>query len=199
LTGLAIVAVGVFCVDWDEKVGPGDYIVGGGTLALALGTLWLARQTARQADLTKQSVEDAERPYVIATPHEDRPEGLTFETSMHNLHFYYRLWNIGRGPALVFNVGLQENDQRELITFATPRALATGGAADFKAELATHTVPLPSRFTLRVVYQDGSRRTYMTTQELVREGETMIVSPLWFDARRLEPAELKGVIERMKA
>jgi hypothetical protein len=202
LTGVAVVVLGVVQVDWGEEVGAGDFFVGAGTLALAVGTVWLGRHAARQADLAKQSIEDAERPFVIATPHDEHPEGLGFfQDDDGGLWFYYRLWNIGRGPALVIGVGLRElDDGRELMTFSTPRALATNGAADMEAKIPKHTEPLPTRFTLRVLYQDGSRRAYLTEEVLwLESGPVKLLTPGWFDQNRLERGDVRKVWNQMRA
>lgn len=201
LTGVGIAVFGVVRVDWGEKVAAGDYIVGAGTLALALGTVWLARHAARQADLTKQSIEDAERPFVIATPHDEHPEGLgLFKDDDGDLWFFYRLWNIGRGPALVIAVGLREGEEgRELMTFSKPRALARDGAADLEAKIPKHTEPLPNRFTLRIMYLDGSRRPYLTEEVLwLESGAVKLLTPGWFDLKRLQRGEVHKTWETMK-
>ncbi len=185
-------ALSVWRVDWEEDIPVGEYAVALGTIALAFATFRLGQHTRRQSDLTQEALEAADRPYVIATPHGHHPEGISFEMADQRCRLCLRLWNIGRGPAIVWVVSLKgRGATRELIIEQTgPRALAVDGVADFAPEANLPLVIAGTHFTLTIVYADASGRRFETTQHLVREkpGDHVLAS-LSFEMRRVEPGE----------
>lgn len=111
---------------WEANLG--EAIVGLGTLALAWFTWRLARQTKREVDastesigLTRQSIEAQDMPYVIAVA---IPEGVgerrfwmrwRKRRDVERVYLRLRLWNIGRGPAIVRDIKLLFPAEEDLL------------------------------------------------------------------------------------
>lgn len=121
-------------IDWDATLTAGEAAVALGTGALAIFTYVLARRTGKAVatgdtsiaiakaslDVARQALAAGDRPWVIATPVPPAPPfladvhvadydlgGLGFVLADGSWQFRCRLWNIGRGPAIVRDVGLE--------------------------------------------------------------------------------------------
>lgn len=153
----------------------GDLLVGAGTLLLAAFTAWLAFRTSRQVELTKESlglsresIEALDRPFVIATPNEhNRVLGFVEPGPEHpGARFSYRLWNIGKGPAIITDVSLfDQSTGREYLTEAekVQRAIAVAPAGrDELSPLAGGPPGVGAKLKLRISYRSASGTSYRT-------------------------------------
>ena len=180
-------------VHYQPDLSLGDLLVGFGTLALAGFTYKLARQTGREVDLTRRSVEAAEdgitlsreqvdltrvsieaqdRPFVIASANERAPHAIMFRQlgsgpNAGQWAFTFRLWNLGRGPAIVDGFSMRDG-QGELVGFDdVERPISTLGGRDEDWPLTSQRVPGPGAdCELRISYRSGSGASYETTQRL---------------------------------
>jgi hypothetical protein len=145
----------------------GDAIVGGATLALAFFTWRLARQTRKDVELTRESIDVLDMPYVIASPQPNR-RALEFEVTRGQewglLHL--RLWNIGKGPAIVSDVRLEVNSDDLVLPLDMQHAVAAGTARDTGLELSTSWpddgAEEPFDAALTIYYSHASGPEYMT-------------------------------------
>jgi hypothetical protein len=173
-------------IDLTGHMSAGDLLVGLGTLALAGTTAWLAHRTSQEVGLTetsvfltRESIEAIDRPFVVPTPHRDHAgRGIEFEEGefsyddpdqvLRQWHFYLRLWNIGKGPAIVDSLELI-NGEREFLSEAE-RLLEVpvgAGEASDQAAMAPHGPPeADATLMLRVCYRSGSGRRYSTTSTI---------------------------------
>jgi hypothetical protein len=162
----------------------GDLLVGFGTLALAGFTYRLAAFTRRQVEesgrematsregleVARESIEAADRPYVIPTP---MPGDSDIEFRA-NGELIIRLWNLGRGPAIVSDVQLLLGDREVLTSLPGFIPIHAGGAADHALRVRGPVVDLIDRGelgdhgTLRVFYNSASATTYMTLSAVRR-------------------------------
>lgn len=162
-------------VEVSSQMSAGDLLVGAGTLLLAAFTALLALRTSRQVKLTKESlrlsresIEALDRPFVIATPNEDhRVLGFIEAGPEHpGVRFAYRLWNIGKGPAIVTDVSLFDpSTDREYLTEAekVQRAIAVAPAGRDELSLLAGGPPgVGAKLRLRVSYQSGAGLAYRT-------------------------------------
>ena len=167
----------------------GDLLVGVGTLALAGFTYRLSVYTQRQVhesgreittsreslQVARDSTEAADRPYVIPTP----MPGTSNIEFRANGELTIRLWNLGRGPAIVSDVQLVLGDHEVLASLPGFIPVHAGGAADQALRVRGPVVDLMGRDelgeqgTLRVFYNSASGTTYMTLSA-VRRIETRI-------------------------
>lgn len=157
------------------EVSAGDLLVGGGTLLLAFFTAWLAFRTSRQVELTKESlglsresIEALDRPFVIATPNEDHHVlGFIEPGAEHpGVRLAYRLWNIGKGPAIITDVSLSDSSTgREYLTAAekVQRAIAVAPAGrDELSVLADGPPGVGASLRLSISYRAASGLPYRT-------------------------------------
>jgi hypothetical protein len=162
-------------VEVSSEMSAGDLLVGAGTLLLAVFTAWLAFRTSQQVKLTRESlglsresIEALDRPFVIATPNEHhRVLGFLEPGPEHpGLRFAYRLWNIGKGPAIVTDVSLVDpSTGREYLTEAekVQRAIAVAPAGrDELSPLVRGAPGIGAKLKLRVNYQSASGMAYST-------------------------------------
>jgi hypothetical protein len=171
----------------DYKLTLGDAIVGAGTLLLAVFTGWLAWQTRREVKktdqsiaLARESIEAQDMPYVIVMP-QDRS---TIEiTGPHDVPprwlLKVRLWNIGRGPAIVGDIRIaSEPDGAELVDYQwAQRPVAAGGKRDSALGFAGPSDDFEDAegtLTLRVYYRHASGARYMTTSRLEVSGQEVL-------------------------
>lgn len=153
----------------------GDLLVGAGTLLLACFTAWLAFRTSRQVklteqslDLSRESIEALDRPFVIATPNEDHQVLGFIEPGPEHpgMRFAYRLWNIGKGPAIVTDVSLFDpSSEREYLTGAEKFQRASAAAPAGRDELSVLADGPPgvgAKLRLRISYQSASGMSYST-------------------------------------
>lgn len=150
----------------------GDALVAGGTLALAGVTFWLAWQTRREValstdsiDLSRQGLEAQDMPFVIAVraPRENTVGTyMTWGMDEHEAtHLRLRLWNIGRGPAIVRDVRVElEGDVLEPL----PREIPIGAKEVADLEIPAKKDPPPGNQVgaVRVYYAHSSGTEYMT-------------------------------------
>jgi hypothetical protein len=123
----------------------GDLVVGAGTLALAVFTLWLAISTRQSARAAERAVDASGMPFVLPTP--VPPEQPTGGTSLSARQMWdelmqaltpveirkvlhggqdqvlIRLWNVGAGPAVVRDVRLRVVGQDADWTDLPPREI----------------------------------------------------------------------------
>jgi hypothetical protein len=215
-TGLLLVSavVALICtdqLDYDSHVTLGELIVGVGTLALAGFTAWLAYRTSQEVDwtrrsveaseasvdLTRESIEAQDRPFVVATPHEQAPRGIrlldaealqpTFATFSGEgaviassparparWELWFRFWNIGKGPAIVDGFWLRDDDGDLLEALDTERPIGTDEARDemWLVDPARYEAVAPGlECELRITYRDSSGKRYETTSNVEVDGE----------------------------
>jgi hypothetical protein len=158
-----------------SEMSAGDLLVGVGTLLLAVFTAWLAFRTSRQVQLSRksltlnrESIEALDRPFVIATPngHHNVMGFIEPGPDHPGMRFAYRLWNIGKGPAIVTNVRLTDDDaRREYLTPAeeVQRPVATAPAGrDELSVLADEPPDTAETLHLRITYESANGRSYTT-------------------------------------
>jgi hypothetical protein len=166
----------------------GDLIVGIGTLALAGFTGWLGSETRQSARAAQAAVESAEEPFVIATPTDDYEHmtlrdhevgpGLRPPLGIHRAgepgnvaHFVrLKLWNIGSGPAIVYNVALTDHDGGEFLDLLRDfQPIAAGQAAD--VEVPSPAWPTDDRVAVMTVrYIRASGAEYETVSDAMIAG-----------------------------
>jgi hypothetical protein len=163
-------------VQLTSEMSAGDLFVGVGTMLLAAVTAWLAARTSREVALTKEglalnreSIEALDRPFIVATPNdihglvgfiEPGPEHPGFR-------FAYRLWNIGKGPAIVNDVSLIDlSTQHEYLTDVERIERAVAVAPSGRDELSSLADGAPpgvgAHLALRISYRSASGMSYMT-------------------------------------
>jgi hypothetical protein len=159
----------------------GELIVGIGTLALAAFTWSLAKQTQREVErttegldvsrenlrLTGESIEALDMPFVIASP---APASGVIEvvegSGGPGRHLVVRLWNVGKGPAIVGDVQLAVDALELLEPTDAQRAVSAGQANDATISV-TDDLPFdgaeePVSGILTIYYQHASGAEYMT-------------------------------------
>jgi hypothetical protein len=163
-----------------DRVSIGDLLVGTGTLLLAAFTALLARQTRdavavseRGLELSRASVEALDRPFVIASPdHEHRLLGFAEVGGDHEgWRFVYRLWNLGKGPAIVDDMSLVEaTGGREFLTAdeSLERAVAMDPPVfDGLSRLERGAPPgAGAEMTLRIWYRSSAGARYVSISRL---------------------------------
>jgi|GEM_PF-3840195 len=175
---MAIVAQAIFGISLQvtDEMTAGELLVGIGTLALALFTAWLAKRTSREVQLneislalTRESIEALDRPFVIATPNENYAALAFLEPGpVHpGMRFAYRLWNIGKGPAIVEHVSLKEGTGRELLIDSFERAISAPGVRDELNSLKEGIPGVGAQLSLQIHYRSAAGRTYTTVSRLL--------------------------------
>jgi hypothetical protein len=168
-------------LDYQPDLQLGDALVAFGTIVLAVFTWRLARQARRE-------VEAQDRPFVVATPphsekinaairffdalERDGYDGVPEDTPPE-WRFAFRLWNMGKGPAIVDDVTLITADGTNLLApIETERPVNTGGVRDETTwRLADETSPESGE--LRISYRDSSRNRYQTTSTVELDDELL--------------------------
>jgi len=168
----------------------GDLLVGIGTLALASFTARLAVYTKRQVEasgreistsregleVARESVEAADMPFVIPS---SQPDSGGISVSPDG-RLSIRLWNLGRGPALVSDVQLVLGDREILSSLPGYIPVHAGGVADQDLRLRGPVVDLirqhelGDRGTLRVFYNHASGTAYMTLAVVRRVEQSFV-------------------------
>jgi hypothetical protein len=180
-TGLS--AGGVHLAKFEDTLTLGDALVAFGTLALAGVTFWLALQTRREVklstssiELARQGIEAQDMPFVICVPNPDQTDanGLSnIETRMwwdafvDGYRLQMRLWNIGKGPAIVRDVRLLLGDDSDILW---QRNVDLGELVIGPAEV--HDIDVPSSGNqppaeqmgeMHIYYAHSSGSEYMTS------------------------------------
>lgn len=149
----------------------GELIVGIGTLALAGVTWWLASRTSAEVELTRESIEAIDRPFLVAetenfdiTPALER--GSREPTGDHWI-LYAKLENFGKGPAIFDGIGLRDANENELAdqSWTTDSILKEGDSIDVGIPV-THPADEGASLRLRLYYRSASGARYQTIHEL---------------------------------
>jgi hypothetical protein len=188
----------------DGHVTVGDLVVGGGTIALALftrslagETRTLALQTRQDVALTAQSIEASDLPFVIPSPAPldsgNMPAPLDFTTGFlkagppreaiafgragDNQWLTLRLWNLGKGPAIVTAVRLTFGTTRVLEDIPSDLPIAAGQARDDMFAVVHGTVVPADAANLTgeliIHYRHASGTSYTTACGVVVNGVEM--------------------------
>lgn len=168
------------CLEVTGEMTAGDLLVGVGTLLLAAFTFRLAQRTSREVTLTeealalnRESIEALDRPFVIATP--DGNHHLLGFKELGSEHpgwrFVFRLWNMGKGPAIVEHMSLVESFRHhEYLTGdeSMERAVAMDPPVfDGLSRLVGNAPPGPNAdLVLRIHYRSASGVGYVTTSKV---------------------------------
>jgi hypothetical protein len=174
-------------LDYDAHATAGELFVGVGTLALAAFTAWLANRTSQEVDITRRSVEAAEegvraqdRPFMVAIRGSDQT-AIQFITRFEEYGveqaelppeswaFVFRLWNMGKGPAIVSDVLFEDVDGRQVLAETGLEVLvAAPGEIEQRRELsAPQRVPKPgTTCTLWITYRDAAGVKYETRSQV---------------------------------
>lgn len=173
---------------WNGEVGAGDALVGAGTLALAWFTWRLARQTKADVDasrdsiaVSREAIEAADMPFVIPTPvptsspfsiRKDGPATISFEQAGSTHWLNLRLWNLGKGPAIVRDILLDLEDAQVLYGLRNAIPIATEQAHDLNVEMryAFVATDYERRGTLTVIYSHASGTHHQTECSVVIAG-----------------------------
>lgn len=157
----------------------GEIFVAVGTLALAIFTWRLAKATSSQLaltrrglDLARESNEASDRPWVIPSPDESGRLQILLDVTPPKLAF--RLWNVGRGPAIVTEILLRHADGSELLASERnlERPVATSPPVrDELIDLARNAPPECARLEMLIRYRGPSTRTYETRSEIDVQGD----------------------------
>lgn len=165
-------------VIWSISVG--DLVVGVGTLALAVATGLLARHARREVDvsrtnldLTRDSIEALDRPFLIAspdifdyTPTKDLDTGIV---SSAELALFVDLQNLGRGPAILDGASLTNEDGREMVSgsWSVESAFTAGEERSFGIGMGDVAYPVEGeRLLLRLYYRSASATRYETSHHI---------------------------------
>jgi hypothetical protein len=173
-----------------QTVTIGELIVGFGTVALAGLIGVLAYQTRKSARAAQAVVENAEEPFVIATPI-DRLEGMKLREHEQpesgtlppfEIHRAYdnkgnfvrlKLWNIGHGPAIVHQVRLCRDGLDYLDSLPQMHPLGVGHSVNI--EIRSPRWPSSSSAaTLLITYTHASGRVYGTTSQVFIAGQRVM-------------------------
>jgi hypothetical protein len=172
---------------FDDSVTLGDALVAAGTLALAVVTFWLAWQTRREIgvsmksiDLAREGIDSQDMPFVIAVPNPNQSHDL--DTTVNGSRLWWgldpdgkwvlrvRLWNIGKGPAIVRDVRLRFV-MREFLDARTADVgeivIGPGQAHDFTLPVEDGKPTLPPAgkdvtCVMRIYYSHIGGAEYMT-------------------------------------
>lgn len=165
----------------DGKINLGDLLVAIGTLLLAFFTYRLATRTSRVAALTerglalsRESIEALDRPFIIASPDEQH-QLLGFSNQLGPEHegwrFVYRLWNLGKGPAIVEQMSLVDPDSsREYLDESEKmeRSVAMNPPVhDGLTKLRNGTPGAGANLLLKITYRSASGSRYATVSRLL--------------------------------
>jgi len=173
-------------IEFDWALSFGDAIVGFGTLALAAVTMWLAWQSRREVQvstesigLAREGIEAQDMPFVIAVPDPEQARSLDATKSSfwmwwdwHGEDDVYslqvRLWNIGKGPAIVRDVRLQIGEE-DVLKVRSGRfgeiVIAPGAAYDANLALESKPPEQERLGSLRVYFVHASGSEYMTRSD----------------------------------
>jgi hypothetical protein len=169
-----------FCLRISGDMTAGELLVGVGTLALAAFTAWLAARTSaevkvseEQIRLSREGIEALDRPFIIASPDEEHSLlGFAEVGPQHaGWRFVYRLWNIGKGPAIVENMSLVDaSTQREYLTsnekMERPVAMQPP-VYDGLSQLVSNSPPgAGAELILRITYRSASGTRYVTSSRV---------------------------------
>ena len=174
-------------IEFDWVLSLGDAIVGFGTLTLAAVTMWLAWQSRREVqvsaqsiDLTREGIEAQDMPFVIAVPEPEQVRSLDAtknsswmwwswqgEDDVYSLQA--RLWNIGKGPAIVRDVRLQVGEE-DVLKVRSGRfgeiVIAPGAVYDTSLGLESSKPPDEERLgLLRVYFAHSSGSEHLTRSD----------------------------------
>jgi len=140
-----------------------------------------AERTARVAQIDIDSID---MPYVIATatPAELLPVIRASVLRPRDIHrargstlgdwvLRCRLSNIGSGPAIVHEVGLQSDDEELVSGLASHIPLAAGSAYD--VEIPSPRWRTPGAGALRIEYTHSNGKRYATTSEVTIDGDLL--------------------------
>jgi hypothetical protein len=174
IRGSVLHTLALLDIDWKSDLTAGDAVVGFGTLLLAVGTFslaWITRRdvasTERELALTKQSVDALDMPYVIGVPNPKLGGGIVLDEKLR-----IRLWNIGKGPALVEAVSLSSiAEPFQLIAepFLTAELPIQAGEVrdeEFDAESGVRA----GIRVLRITYRHSNGERYETCSEVEIDG-----------------------------
>jgi hypothetical protein len=185
---LEVVIEAILGISIDGHMTAGDLIVGGGTLALACVTWWLAHRTGQEVELTeeglrltRESIEAQDRPWVIATPNEHHKllgfvdiGMVSMDPHEPEFRFAYRLWNVGKGPAVVYYVTLCDEAGNQLLGEEQMIERPVATTAVGRDELASIRGDMPGQgaeLALTIRYRSGSGAEYETRSKVtVQDG-----------------------------
>jgi hypothetical protein len=162
----------------------GELIVGLGTLALAGFTYKLARKTGDEVDLSRiqlelnrEAVEAADRPYVLPSP-PPKQTGLMLADRGYGYWLTLRLWNVGRGPAVVTDLQLELDREAMLDPLVDERAVASEGDADLRVQVPglRGDIEEPVQGEMRVYYRQANGLRYMTVSSVEANGSWVFCS-----------------------
>jgi hypothetical protein len=149
-------------------------------LALAWFTWRLARQTKADVDasrdsiaVSREAIQAADMPFVIPTPvpasspfsiRKNGPANISFEQAGPIHWMNLRLWNLGKGPAIVRDILLDLEDAQVLHGLPNAIPIATEQAHDLNVELRYPFVAADStrHGTLTVIYSHASGTHHQT-------------------------------------
>ncbi len=154
----------------------GELIVGLGTLALAFFTWQLALRTREEVTkteeslrLTREGIEAQDMPYVIPSPNPAFHDRIVIALDSGELKLSVRLWNIGKGPAMVTEMSLRTGDGDVLAPLDAQIPVATGQAHDRYVTLSDQLSKLGvSTWSgeLLILYAHASGEQYVTVSKV---------------------------------
>jgi hypothetical protein len=161
----------VSAVVFGSEITIGELLVGVGTLALACVTWWLAHRTSQQVELTRESIEAIDRPFLVATTEKfdltPTFEGGSSEPTGDEWVLYAKLENFGKGPAVFDGMSLRDPSGNELAaqSWTTDSILKEGESLDVGIPISepAHEGTI---LKLRTYYRSASGVRYQTTHGL---------------------------------
>lgn len=154
----------------------GELLVAAGTLALAGFTWWLAQKTSQEVakteeglQLTRESIEAQDMPFVIGSPDPSVSPSIRIRAFPDGLGFLsIRLWNLGKGPAMVSELSLRTGDGDLLNPLEVQIPVATGEVRDLTHPIAGSVDDLPERWSgeLLILYSHASGARYVTVSKV---------------------------------
>ena len=164
------------------EVSLGELLVAGGTLALAFFTWRLGEEAKQDVGKAEEAIAAQDMPFVIASPQGDRALRFSRHEDREGWGFSLRLWNIGKGPAMVEDVQLRVGGHELLDALDAERPVAADQAHDLESDVI---VSLPddgfeadTDGVLRVFYTHADGSEHMTTSRVGLVGAITVFSPV---------------------
>jgi len=139
-------------------------------LSIAAGTIILGMLTKQLADNAKETVQTNNKPYIVVKPIDQSGKVLKLYPKPNGGGIINcLLWNIGKGPGILTDISLVNENDQEFTRILHPYPLAAGERIELTLPLfgRLHTLNQSSKtLTLHIYCHDMDDTHYYTSSEL---------------------------------